>query len=415
MTDIKRTLGKKIHLLLQSFPVVAVIGPRQSGKSTIARQVRPDWKFFDLESAADFDLIDRDIGFFFDNYSEKIVIDEAQMLPGLFRELRSVVDKSRKKANRFLITGSSSPELLDQVSESLAGRVAIVELAPFSIGELNKCAPSPFFEVFEKKFSGKTAERLFQLQRRFSDAAVMYSFLHGGYPEPALKGKRRPDFFHQWYDNYISTYVNRDVRRLFPRLDLPKYQRFIRTLAFLSGTIVNKAEIAGQLFLAESTLADYLAIAEGTFLWRNLPSFESNRFKSTIKSSRGHLRDSGLRHFLLKIPDRDSLLAHPLAGTSFESLVIEELLRNLSFLNIPAISPYHFRTKNGAEIDLIIEGHFGLLPIEIKLGVVTSKKKFTSLRHFIDEYELPFGLIINNGKDVRYLDKNIIQLPLSFL
>lgn len=415
MTEIKRGLSQRIRSLLRAFPVVAVIGPRQSGKSTLVRQIRPDWKSFDLESAADFELISNDIGFFFSHYSGKIIIDEAQIFPELFSELRGVVDKKRMQNNRFLITGSSSPELLNQISETLAGRVAIVELAPLSISEFQSMVPSPFFELFQNRLSNRTADRLITLKRRTTREKVMYSFLHGGYPEPAIKGKRRLDFFHQWFDNYLSTYINRDVRRLFPRLDFPKYQRFIRTLAFLSGTIINRAEIAGQLFVAESTLADYLLIAEGTFLWRNLPSFESNRFKSTIKSPRGHLRDSGLRHHLIRILDRDSLITHPQAGTSFESFVIEEILRNISFLNIPAISPYYFRTRNGAEIDLILEGHFGLLPIEIKFGEISSGKKLSSLKKFIEEYDLPFGLLVNNGEEVRFLDEKIIQLPVTFL
>lgn len=415
MKDMNRSMKSKVDRLLELFPVVAIIGPRQCGKSTLSRQVRPDWKYFDLEKKSDYELIAGDPGLFFGNYAGQIILDEAQVAPELFTELRGVIDEKRGTKNRFLITGSSSPELLRHVSESLAGRIAIVELAPFSICELHKGEISPFYDLFGSRVTSRSPAKLKNLKPRYRHAEVMRMFFRGGYPEPLLMGKGDPDFPDHWFDGYVSTYVNRDVRRLFPRMDFPKYQRFMTSLSFLSGAIINKAELAGAIGVAESTIADYLRIAEGTFIWRNIPSFESNKFKSTVKSPKGYVRDSGLRHHLLKIRDLDLLLAHPQVGRSFEAFVIEELLKNIASLRIPKPDVFYFRTRNGAEIDLILEGKFGLLPIEIKLGGIQSRKKLTAMEQFLEKTRSPLGLVINNAPDVRRLSGKIVQIPAGCL
>jgi hypothetical protein len=237
----------------------------------------------------------------------------------------------------------------------------------------------------------------------------MATFLKGGYPEPILE--KEEGFHEAWMDNYFQTYVQRDIRRLFPRLDLIKYQRFVSMLAALSGTIINRSQVGRSLDISEKSVRDYLEIAAGSYIWRNVPSYESSGSKSIVKMPKGHLRDSGLAHFIRQIKNRDQLLNHPSVGARFEAMITEEIIKGLQALSITNWDYYYFRTKNGAEIDLILEGPFGTLPIEIKLGSQTKQRQLQALKNFIQIHNLPLGLVINNCEKVELIADKIIQLP----
>ena len=166
-------------------------------------------------------------------------------------------------------------------------------------------------------------------------------------------------------ENYLQTYVNRDIRTLFPRLDIVKYHRFVSMLASLSGTIINRSQVGRSLDISEKSVRDYLEIAEGSYIWRNIPSFERGGGKSIVKLPRGHLRDSGLAHFIKQIENRDQMVNHPQVGAAFEAFVTEEVIKGVQAVDVSNWRYYYFRTHNGAEVDLILEGPFGLLPVEI--------------------------------------------------
>ena len=379
MTDKKRILETKINNLADYFPVVIILGARQCGKTTLVKMLRPDWQYFDLERSRDFDFVTRDFEFFVKEHSHSVIIDEAQRYPALFQELRSVVDRNRKLKNRFFLTGSSSLDLIKNVSESLAGRVGLVELGTFKACEKYEFGLPDFYEVFKKELSQKSIEFLQDLEPEISHAKLMQAFLKGGYPEP--------------------------------RLNLVKYQRFVSMLSALSGTIINRSQVGRSLDISEKAIRDYLQIAEGSYIWRNTPSYEKSASKSVVKMPKGNFRDSGLSNFIQGITERKQLLNYPNVGAAFEAFVSEEIIKGLQATDIVNWNYYYFRTRNGAEIDLILEGQFGTLPIEIKFGSMVKKRQIQTLKNFVYQNNLPLGIVINNGDDIQLVADRILQLP----
>lgn len=409
MTDIYRNLSEKIDVLLNYFPVVIILGVRQCGKTTLSRILRPDWRYFDLERNRDFEFVSADFEFFIKEHPHSIIIDESQRFPALFQELRGVVDRDRKHKNRFLLTGSSSMELIKKVSESLAGRVGLVELGTLKINETYHLELPGFYQIFRRKISSKTIDYLKELTPGVDHDNFIQAFLKGGYPEPVLARDDR--FFDAWMDNYIQTYIQRDIRSLFPRLDLVKYQRLISMLSGLSGTIINRSQVGRSLDISEKAVRDYLQIAHGSYIWRNLPSYEKSISKSVVKMPKGHFRDNGLSNFLQGVSKREQLLNYPHVGAAFEAFVTEEIIKGIQACDVSNWTYYYFRTRNGAEIDLILEGPFGCLPIEIKLGSKIQQRSIQTLKSFVYKNDLPLGIVINNNDEVRLVADRIIQLP----
>ena len=412
MTYIKRNVEKSIHKLLSFFPVVLIIGPRQVGKTTLAKKCVPDWEYFDLEKGRDFDYLSKDLDFFFQEHKDRVVIDEAQEYPQLFKELRVVVDSDRQKKGRFLLTCSSSPDLFKGVSDTLAGRVGIVELGTLKVNETCHKPLPEFYKIFRKPLDYEDDLALFR-KLVDSQADIWERFLKGGYPE--IVSSDDEDFHRAWMENYYQTYINRDIKKLFPKIDSLKYRRFIEMLTALSGTIINKAQLGRAIDSSEVTVRDYLEIVDKTFLWRKVPSYEKSKAKSVVKMPKGIFRDLGLAHYLLGIETKDRLLKHPSVGLSFESFVIEEILKGIQALGPLRFDYYYYRTRGGAEIDLVLEGSFGVLPFEIKLGTTTTLKQLASLAKFVKDNKLPYGVVVNNAKEIRLLAERIIQIPAACL
>jgi len=411
MTDLKRNLERKINELLNIFPIVLILGARQVGKTTLARRCRADWKYFDLEKGSDFDFISNDFDFFFREYPQQVIFDEAQELPQLFRELRGVIDAVRKQKNRFILTGSSSPDILKEASDSLAGRIGIVEVGTMKVNELLQKPLPDFYALFSNTLSLQDLDFLKTLKVNNDD--FLNYLLKGAYPEPVLSDNQKT--YNAWMDNYYRTYIDRDVKKFFPKLDAIKYRRFIAMLSSLSGTIINKAQLGRALDISEVTARDYLDIADKTFIWRSIASYESSKVKSTTKMPKGIFRDTGLLHFLSNINTREQMFTHPNIGYNFESFVIEEIIKGIQATDSYHWTYYYYRIRNGAEIDLILTGSFGALPIEIKFGMSTSLKQLTSLNKFIKENDLPFGVVVNNSNEIRMISDRIIQLPVCLI
>lgn len=230
----KRHALPLLHELLGLFACVAIIGVRQCGKATLLKELLPEWKILDLEKLADFDAIARDPDLFLRLNPVQVAIDECQLLPALFPALRVAIDSARAQPGRFVITGSSSPELLAAVSESLAGRIAIVEMGPFSLAEAFALPPSPLYRLIGER---APIEELAALEVRASLDQIGDYWMQGGYPEPWLKGQ--PRFRKLWMQNYLQTYLDRDLPRLSPALDRQKFRLFVQMLAQLSGSIIN--------------------------------------------------------------------------------------------------------------------------------------------------------------------------------
>ena len=411
--DKKRVLEEKINRLLDMFPVVAIIGPRQCGKSTLVRGLRGDWKYYDLESPDDYQLISNDPVSFFTLNTDQVIIDEAQQYPDLFKVLRGVVDADRKRKGRFILTGSSSPEIVKEITESLAGRIATVELWPFKQNELYE---NPLPGIYEILIDGAARPKDFlELQPILQAKQSMNVWLKGGFPEPLIESEVNAIFYQQWMENYIIDYVGRDIRMLFPRLNIYNFRRFLTLLAQFSGHQLNMSDMARALEVSVSTVKDYLDIIHQTFLWRNLPPYTKNPLKKVQKAKKGFFRDQGLLHYFLKIADPDRLQIHPVAGFSFESFVIEEIIRGLQATMVTQLEYAYYRTIDKSEVDLVVEGPFGIVPFEIKLSSLVKRISLRGLEGFMADTGAPYGILINRGKKVELLTDKIIQIPFNFI
>jgi len=337
---IPRRLLPTLTASLGEVPVVGLLGPRQAGKTTLALAVAETTPavYLDLESDADRTKLSEPELYLSQHEDKLVILDEIQRAPQLFRNLRGLIDAGRRRGRgrgRFLVLGSASIDLLKQSSESLAGRIRYLELAPLDAGEVGR-------------------ERLDPL------------WLRGGFPESLLADSDAASL--RWRTDFIRTYLERDVPQLGPRIPAETLRRLWTMLAHQQGGLLNAASFARALAVDGKTVASYLDLLVDLLLVRRLPPWHGNVRKRLVKSPKVYVRDSGLVHALLGIGDREALLAHPVAGGSWEGLAIESLIAAA-----PSGTEAHFfRTAAGAEIDLLLKlpGQRKPWAIEIKRGLV---------------------------------------------
>ncbi len=410
---IDRHIQSHLQTLLGHFPCVALTGVRQCGKTTLLNTLGAQWQHFDMENSADRQQLLADPDLFFRLHTDKVVVDEAQLAPPLFAALRVAIDRDRSRKGRFVLSGSSSPELVKQISETLAGRMARLEMAPLSLSEAWQLPPSPLYPMLAA--GAPLAQIHAAAVARLTVHQVRDYWFQGGYPEPWLSGD---DAFRSlWQRHYIDAYLLRDIGALFPTLNRDRFRQFITLLSQHSGNILNNADMARTLGVSEPTVRDWLSIAHDTFLWRHVPAWDRSAAKQAVKHPKGFLRDSGLLHRLLRIPDVDMLITHPVVGKSWEGMVVETLLRGFENAGMD-VTPFHYRTRSGAEVDLILEGTFGpsnLLPVEIKLTPQSDRRALRTLADFVNVHDCPLGLVINNDERPRWLDERILAIPAAAL
>ena len=334
---IPRELARHVERRLEMFPAVAILGPRQSGKTTLARAIARDRPsvYLDLEAEADRARLVEPSAYFDRHAGKLIVLDEIHRMPELFRELRGVIDRIRLEAEdpqtRFLVLGSASGDLLRQSGESLAGRIAYAELSPLTAVE--------------------TAQRV----------SIEELWLRGGFPESVLA----PDLEQSvaWRANFIRTFLERDIPELGPRIPAETLRRLWTMLAHANGSLLNAAELARSLAIDGKTVSRYIDVLSDLFMIRRLPPWHGNTRKRLVKSPRVYLRDAGLLHTLLGIDEFDDLLSHPVVGASWEGFVLEQLIAAMPERG----EAYFYRSAGGAEIDLVISlPREGFWAIEVK-------------------------------------------------
>ncbi len=323
---IQRRLETKVKQALAENPAVALLGPRQVGKTTLAlglAELMPAI-YLDLENRLDLQKVKDIESFYADNSDKLIILDEVQRLPEIFAPLRGIIDQERRKGNktgRFLFLGSASVHLLQQSSESLAGRIAYLELHPIDALE-------------------------FVPQDRDSMNRL---WLRGGFPESLLANSDTQSM--NWRRDFIKTYLERDIPQLGPRIPAETLDRFWTMLAHNQGGVINAAQLARNLEVSGMTVGRYLDLMVDLLLVRRLRPWTFNIGKRLVRSPKIYIRDSGITHSLLNIGDYNSLLGHPVVGGSWEGFVIENIL---SVLPVHG-QPYFYRSTGGAEIDLVLE------------------------------------------------------------
>jgi predicted AAA+ superfamily ATPase len=344
---IQRRLEAQIKEALRRSPSVALIGPRQVGKTTIALNISETTAsiYLDLESRADLQKVQDIEAFHRENSDKLIVLDEVQRLPEIFASLRGIIDMERRKGNRagqFLFLGSASIDLLQQSSESLAGRIAYLELQP----------------VDALEYADTSLDKLNTL------------WVRGGFPESLLSASDQNSL--NWRHDFIKTYLERDIPQLGPRIPAETLERFWTMLAHNQGSVLNASHLARNLDVSGVTIGRYLDLMTDLLLVRRLKPWTANMGKRLIKSPKIYVRDSGITHALLNIPDYNSLLGHPVVGGSWEGFVIE----NIMAVTPSRVQPYYYGTPRGAEIDLVLEFPGGTKwAIEIKRNSAPSISK----------------------------------------
>ncbi len=344
---IRRVLEAKLRGLARKFPVVTVTGPRQSGKTTLCRAAFPEKAYTSLEAPDVRAYAQRDPRGFLADHRQGAILDEVQRVPDLLSYLQPEVD-ARPVRGRFILTGSANLALLQSVSQSLAGRTALLNLLPLSLDEI----------------------RLFP---RAPDG-LLDMLWRGGFPAIFDRDLSPPD----WYSSYVGTYLERDLRLLLNVGDLTTFQTFLRLCAGRTAQLLNLSALGADCGVTHGTGRSWISVLEASFVAYRVPPFHSNVAKRLVKTPKLHLYDSGLACYLLGIRSPDHLREHPLRGAIFETWVASEIVKARVHRGLPA-SLFHARDRKGAEVDLVLERNEGLLLVEAKSAATVADDFFAGL------------------------------------
>lgn len=356
----KRRYAKLIRRELKEYPGVVLLGPRQCGKTTLAKNIGD--LYFDLELLSDQTRLEAQWGDII-NLDKLIVLDEAQSYPTVFNKIRPAIDQKRGKKGRFLILGSVSPALMKNVSESLAGRISLVEMTPFLLSELNT----------------KNGDK---------------SWIYGGFPDGGiLKHKNYP----KWAENYLSLLAQRDL----PAWGLPSKPtmtlKLFRMLAAVNGQLWNASTVGSALGISYHTVNSYLNFLSEAYLVRVLQPYHINISKRLVKSPKVYFRDTGILHAILGINNSlDDLLSQPWVGASWETWIIEQIISELRVHNIVCES-YFFRIDSEREIDLVLKVRSLIFAIEIKLTTEPSPAMFKKLKDSADLIKAEHRILVSRS------------------
>ena len=344
---IPRHASPRILRLMQGFPVVTVTGPRQSGKTTLVKSLYPDRPYVSLEAPVNRDFARQAPFDFLRQFPNGALIDEAQHAPQLFSQIQDVVDADGRMG-LFVLSGSQNLSLISGVAQSLAGRTAVVELPPLSLAELRDVD---------------------SVRNDYTHHLVQGFF-------PALHA--RDVDAHEWLQSYLITYVERDARQLAAIQDLSAFQRFLRLTAARTGQLLNMQSLASDVGVSDKTVKHWLSILEACYLVHFVRPHSANFGKRLVKMPKLYMTDVGLAASLIGIRDESQARTHPLRGALFETLVVNELLKNR--MNAGLREPLHFWRDNiGTEVDVVLERAGAIAAVEIKSGLTVASDAFSNL------------------------------------
>lgn len=376
----KRSAIARLHRLAGQFSAVLILGARQVGKTTLARAAFPDLPYCDLEDPATRALFAEDARFQLEARARPgIVLDEAQTVPAVFAALRGCIDADRAPG-RFVLLGSAQPALVRQVTESLTGRVGVLELDALTAAEAA---------------SGEAPQDWRNL------------WLGGGFPD-ALHAHERGGSFRDWWESYLRTFIERDLPALGLTVEPLLMRRLLTMLAHQQGGLANLSQLGAALGVSHTTVTRYVAILEQGFLLRRLPPYFRNIGKRLVKSPKLYLRDTGLLHHLLNIDSLDELDGHPARGASWETFVIEDLARREAVRH-PHSRFFFWRTAAGAEVDLVIERGGQRHLVEVKTARATSPHLARRLKSALTEVDALDAVVLDQAGGSDPLAPNIVR------
>lgn len=371
-----------IGTLAEQFPAVLIQGPRQCGKTTLAKHFLRG-TYFDLEKPSDYQVFAGDAELALERLDEPLILDEAQNVPQLFSVLRAVIDERRNESGRFYLLGSVSPALVRHVSESLAGRIGIAELTPFLYMEI----------------AG-------------ADLDLSSYWLRGGYPDACMEPDE--DRRVRWHEQYAQALVERDLAGFGLKTSPFEMRRFLGMLAHIHGGLLNASELGRSLGVSYSTVGNYLDILEGHFLIRRLRPWATNLGKRLVKSPKVYLRDSGLLHYLLGIRSDRDLLQSPRRGASWEGCILEQIIA-LEKLRYVGSQFWFYRTGAGAEIDLVVERGTQRIGYEFKCATSVARSDASGLKAGLADGVITEGSVVYFGARRFPLAERIEALPAETL
>jgi len=406
MTDpyIPRQLAPLVRKAAGEFPAVVVVGPRQSGKTTLLKNLFGErYPIISLEPPDVRLAALSDPRGFLSLYPPPVIFDEIQYAPGLLPYIKERIDANRDATGQYILPGSQNLLLMSQVTESLAGRTAVLKLMPLTRREIARSAESRF--PWENPPTSNLPPETF--------LELWQQTLRGSYPEPVSHPQRDSRL---WQASYIQTYLERDVRNLRNLGDLTQFQVFLRALAARSAQILNLSDLAREVGVAVNTAKDWISVLEASFQIIILRPYFANIGKRLIKSPKLYFADTGLLCYLVGLRDVEHAAAGPMGGAIFETLVVSDLYK--TFLHRgedPAM--YYWRTAGGSEVDVIMDTQSGLVPLEIKLSQTPRPEMANGVQAFRRDFKekaLP-GYVIHPGSVLLPLGEGVSALPLSRL
>lgn len=377
--DIIRNIEPLLAEYLTIFPVVGIVGPRQVGKTTLAKSLAKNQSihYLDLESAADRQKLSDPVLYLQNHQDKLIILDEIQQMPQLMAELRGIIDADRR-VGRFIILGSASPTLIKKSADSLAGRIGYIELPSFTLNEVGN-------------------ENETKLWHR------------GGFPLSYLAGSERGSMI--WRKNFIKTYIEKDLALLGLTAEPQTIERFWRMLASVHGNLWNSESIGRSMGLTHPTISRYLDLMEGAFLVRRLQPYFINISKRLVKSPKIYLRDSGILHAFKDIVHEKDLLDNPQVGASWEGFVIEQIIETMQNVLMDG-QAYFYRTQQGTECDLIIE-HQGKVKAAIEIKISSAPQISKGFRITMADTNAQQGFVIAKTSETYKVEENITVTSLN--
>jgi len=429
-----------------------------------------------LDNYDHYRLVLSDIVGFFSRYPEKVIIDEAQLLPDICSVLRQLIESGSQEVSHIILIssarlrsptktepttgeattdGSTTDDSITDKSkqpgctsfkirniEPKNSKLRTFELKNPDLGNselrnleletagLNQSEEIPDIELWPFKMTEYYSQELpqiyevllknqtqpedfLQLRGTLTLQEVYEHWFYGSFPQPRISCRENASFQNYWMDEYLITHLRKDIQNQFPRLNYQKFYLFIAASLQHSGSLINHSRIARSLDLSSVTVQHYFEILQQTGVWRGLSSFNKSAAKTLRKAPKGYFRDSGILNHHLKVKDVDQLLVHPQANAGFESFAVEELISGIQCKSRQTCKFSHLRTKDGSEISLIIETSQKIIPILIQLGRRIDKRKLRAIQDFVQENNCSFGLLVNSASTIEVLHGNIVQIPVN--
>jgi len=368
MNIINRRIYSAIREYQSKYPILAITGPRQSGKTTLLKTLFPDYRYVSLENPDNRDFALKDPNGFLAEYNDQVIFDEVQQAPAIFSYLQTLVDSRPDRMGGFILSGSQNFHLMERITQSLAGRVAIFKLLPLDTRELSAAdllADDPFEQL-----------------------------IHGFYPA-MYDRKISPSVF---YSNYVQTYVNRDVTELMVVRDLRQFQNFLGLCAARAGQLLNLSALANEAGITQPTAKSWLSALESSYITFQLYPFHKNFSKRVVKTPKLYFYDTGLLCHLLKITKREMLLTNPIKGALFENMMVAEFFKQMHH-QYQNQSPWFWRDNHGDEVDLLLDQGTTLDIFEIKASETVMTENFKGMEKFESISTIPIASkgLVNTG------------------